>query len=109
MRLLPLAFIECSDDDVRRVSAITHGHWISTEACVIFINIFKDCLTGRGIGKGKWIEEVVHDLKLDSPFDRLCRIDELSEDEISSSGYVVQPLKQRSGVSSLLTVTRNVS
>jgi len=93
MRILPLAFIECSDDDVRRVSAITHGHWISTEACVIFINIFKDCLTGRGIGKGKWIEEVVHDLKLDSPFDRLCRIDELSEDEISSSGYVVSTLE----------------
>lgn len=93
MRILPLAFIDCSDDDVRRVSAITHGHWISTEACVIFVRIFKDCLTGRGIGKGKWIEEVVHDLKRDPPFDRLCRIDELPEEEIRSSGYVVSTLE----------------
>ena len=58
MRILPLAFIDCSENDVRRVSAITHGHWISTEACVIFVRIFKECLTGRGIGKGKWIEEL---------------------------------------------------
>ena len=35
MRVLPLAFVDCTDDEIRAVSAITHGHWISEEACVI--------------------------------------------------------------------------
>ena len=39
------------------------------------------------------IEEVVHDLKLDPPFDRISRIDELPEKEIKSSGYVVSTLE----------------
>ena len=29
MRILPLAFVDCTDDEIRAVSAITHGHWIS--------------------------------------------------------------------------------
>ena len=39
------------------------------------------------------IEEVVHDLKLDPPFDRISRVDELPEKEIKSSGYVVSTLE----------------
>ena len=39
MRILPLVFTDCSDDDIRRVSAITHAHEISTESCVRFIRI----------------------------------------------------------------------
>lgn len=39
MRILPLAFTDCSDDDIRRVSAITHAHRISTDICVRFIRI----------------------------------------------------------------------
>ena len=87
-----LAFINPTDD-VRRVSAITHGHCISTETCFILINIINECLRDRGIGKEKWNEEVVCGLEFDSPFDRLSRIDELPEDEISSSGYVVSTLE----------------
>lgn len=93
MRILPLAFIDCTEDDVRKVAAITHGHWISTEACVIFVNIIKEWQKGWNNGTHRSLEEIVHDLKLDPPFDRLCRIDELPESEISSSGYVVSTLE----------------
>lgn len=93
MRILPLAFVECSNDDIRRVSAITHGHWISTEAFVIFVNIIKECQKCKENGTYRGIEEVVHNLKLDPPFDRISRIDELPEKEIKSSGYVVSTLE----------------
>lgn len=87
MRILPLAFIDSTDDEVRAVSDITHGHWISTEACVIYVNIIKACLAG------KKLEDVVHSLELPKPFDRLRTIDSLSRSEIRSSGYVVDTLE----------------
>ena len=93
MRILPLAFVDCSDDDIRRVSAITHGHWISTEACVIYVNIMKECQRGWNDGTHRWIEDIVHDLRLPEPFDRLHRIDELPESEIKSGDYVVSTLE----------------
>lgn len=39
MRILPLAFTDCSDDDIRAASAVTHAHEISTTACVRFVRI----------------------------------------------------------------------
>ena len=45
MRVLPLAFVDCTDDEVREVSDITHGHWIAKEACVIFVNTIKRYLS----------------------------------------------------------------
>ena len=38
MRIIPLAFVDCSDDDIRAASAITHAHEISTSACVRFVH-----------------------------------------------------------------------
>ena len=87
MRILPLAFTDCSDDDIRAVSAITHGHWISQEACVIYVHLIRECMKMRSL------TEVIHELDLEPPFDRLCRLDEISEKEIRSSGYVVDTLE----------------
>lgn len=41
MRIAPLAFCEATDDEVRAVSAITHAHKISTEACVKFVHLLR--------------------------------------------------------------------
>ncbi|WP_240541552.1 ADP-ribosylglycohydrolase family protein [Bifidobacterium callimiconis] len=38
MRIIPLAFVDCSDDDIRSASAVTHAHEISTSACVRFVH-----------------------------------------------------------------------
>ena len=87
MRILPLAFVPCTDDEIRAVSAITHGHRISMDACVIYIHIAKRLLAGESIS------EIIPTLRYDKPFDRLHRIDQLSASEIKSSGYVVDTLE----------------
>ena len=87
MRILPLAFVLCTDDEIRAVSAITHGHRISMDACVIYVHIAKRLLAGESIC------EIIPTLQYDKPFDRLHRIDQISTSEIKSSGYVVDTLE----------------
>jgi len=87
MRILPLAFVECTDEEIRAVSAITHGHWISEEACVIYVHVAKRLLTGENI------LDILPTLQYDKPFDRLHRIHQLDVSEIRSSGYVVDTLE----------------
>ena len=87
MRIPPLAFVPCTDDEIRAVSAITHGHRISMDACVIYVHIAKRLLAGESIC------EIIPTLQYDKPFDRLHRIDQISTSEIKSSGYVVDTLE----------------
>lgn len=87
MRILPLAFIDCTDDEIREVSNITHGHWISKEACVIYVHVAKRLLNGETI------TDIIPTLKYEKPFDRLDHINELDISEIKSSGYVVDTLE----------------
>ena len=87
MRILPLAFVPCTDDEIRAVSAITHGHRISMDACVIYVHVANRILAGENIN------EIIPTLQYDKPFDRLHRIDQLSAQEIKSSGYVVDTLE----------------
>lgn len=87
MRILPLAFVECNDDDIRNVSAITHGHWISMEACVILVHIAKRLLDGETV------ENILPTLQYEKPFERLSTIDKLDISRIKSSGYVVDTLE----------------
>ena len=87
MHILPLAFVECNDEDIRNVSAITHGHWISMEACVILVHIAKRLLDGETI------ENILPTLSYEKPFERLSTIDKLDISRIKSSGYVVDTLE----------------
>lgn len=87
MRILPVAFTDCSDVETRIVSSITHGYWISTEACSIYVKIIRRCL------QGEQLADVVHSLELEEPFTRIATIDSLPEEEINSGGYVVSSLE----------------
>ena len=87
MRILPLAFAECTDEEVMQVSAITHGHEISMHACVIYVRIARRLLAGESI------HDIIPTLMYEEPFDRLRKIDQLPEDKIESSGYVVHTLE----------------
>lgn len=88
MRILPLAFVpDITDEQIREVSAITHAHEISKEACVIYVNIAKKLLAGEKL------LDILHGLDVDAPFDWLPSIAERTEDEIKSSGYVVDTLE----------------
>jgi len=87
MRILPLAFVDCTDEEIREVSAITHGHRISKEACVIYVNVARRLLGGEKI------QEIIPTLRYEKPFDRLCAIDRFEERDIKSGGYVVETLE----------------
>jgi len=87
MRILPLAFVDCTDDEIRAVSAITHGHWISEEACVIYVHVAKRLLAGEPIAS------IIPTLENKKPFDRLKYINTLDVSQIKSSGYVVDTLE----------------
>lgn len=47
MRILPLAFTNATDDDVRAGSAITHAHPISCEACVRMVRVARRLIAGE--------------------------------------------------------------
>ena len=87
MRILPLAFTDCTDDEIRAVSAITHGHETSMRACVIYVHVARRLLNGETIA------EIIPTLQSKKPFDRLYKLYQLSIDEIKSSGYVVDTLE----------------
>lgn len=44
MRIAPLAFTDATDEEVSKVSAITHVHRTSTDACIIFVELMRDVM-----------------------------------------------------------------
>ena len=47
MRTVPLAFTDATDNEVRAVSAITHAHATSTEACVGMVGAARFLISGK--------------------------------------------------------------
>lgn len=87
MRMIPLAFVECDFDMISDVSAITHGHIISRVGCNIYVYVAKRLLAGYEM------RDIVKELVCERPYDRLHMLEELEEDQIKSSGYVVDTLE----------------
>lgn len=79
MRVAPCAFFNLSDDDVRRVSAITHAHETSMTACVQYVRILEGLLHGDSL------RTAVTDsgLSLDFTIPRI---------EVKSDGFVLDTL-----------------
>jgi ADP-ribosylglycohydrolase len=71
MRILPLAFADASDDEVRAVSAITRAHAISCGACARMVRV------ARRLAAGEGSREVAGDLV------------GVPEDEVRSGGFVL--------------------
>ena len=85
MRILPLAFTDCTDGEISAVSAITHGNWISRWACEIYVDIARKLLAGVDI------KDI--DLTYGEPFDRLADLKQMKQDDVLSTGYVVDTLE----------------
>lgn len=73
MRILPLAFTDATDEEIRAVSAITHGHKSSTDACVEYVHLARQLIDGKPIQRDE--------------------IKNKSMDEIKSSGFVLHTLE----------------
>ena len=71
MRILPLAFTDATDDEVRAVSAITHAHTISCEACVRMVHVARRLAAGEG------------------PHDVAGSLTGVPESEVRSGGFVL--------------------
>lgn len=86
MRILPLAFTTCNSKEIRNVSALTHAHEISKQACEIYIFFARDLIAGED-------KELLSAYGLSEGFERLETIQNLKRDEIKSTGYVVDSLE----------------
>ena len=89
MRILPLAFVECRDEEIANVSALTHAHEISKTACIIYITIAKNLLNGVLLEQAIEYGCKYTDKK---EFNPLHDLKERKPDEIRSTGYVVDTL-----------------
>lgn len=87
MRIAPLALTDATDDEIRAVSAITHAHPVSMEACVFFVHVLRDLL------EDEWIEEAIErNIPDDDHFAFLKGIQDASREDIRSTGYVLDTL-----------------
>lgn len=92
MRILPLAFVPHSINDIRNVSALTHAHEISMTACEIYIDIATALLNGSE--KSKAVEDAFFG-GIPTEFERAAALvtTPISRDDIQSTGYVVSTLE----------------
>ena len=90
MRILPLAFINCSEEEIMRVSALTHGHIISKLACVIYVRLAQFLIKGDELWRA--LDKSFVDGNA-TYFEKLANYEELCENDILSTGFVVDALE----------------
>lgn len=92
MRIVPLAFVDASDEEIEAVSSITHAHEVSRHACVNFVHVARNLMDGANL-----VEAVEAAPYLDAPFGRLVDIAKAGSawpaSQISSTGYVLHTLE----------------
>lgn len=96
MRILPVAMAQ--PEYITQVARLTHAHFISSFACLIYAEIVKNLMAGKAkkisieIGIEKFFDDIQTTTML-SDFQRLSNLYDLTRDEIRSSGYVVDTLE----------------
>lgn len=86
MRIVPLAFTDASDDEVMAVSAITHAHKTSMEACVRLVHI------AMAVEAGAAISEAVEEETAYPGWDWLADVPSWEVGQVRSGGYVLDTL-----------------
>lgn len=79
MRTVPLAYTNASDEEIERISAITHAHPISTGACVRYVHM------ARLLIEGASTQDAAKAVGLGDALG-------LERDEVRSTGYVLDTL-----------------
>ena len=87
MRIAPLAYFLVDDDEIRAVSAITHAHPISTEACVCFVTILRNLISGN-----TFEDSIRYGKPRGEEFEFLDTVTSWSRDDVRSGGYVLDTL-----------------
>ena len=89
MRILPLVFMVCGHNKIVDVISLTHAHPVSLEGCMIYLWIAELLL--KGIPFDAAIETPIKNRLRE--YERLKHLDNLTRNEIRSSGYVVDTLE----------------
>lgn len=87
MRIAPLAWTDATDDEIRAVSAITHAHPLSTEACVSFVHILRAVIAGEDLKSA-----IAANIPDDPRFAFIREIEDWPRDDVRSTGFVIDTL-----------------
>ncbi len=92
MRILPLAYVDCTEQDIINVSSVTHAHEISTTACRIYVAFAKKLL--NDVHPNRALLEIKNELKYNEAiFSQLFNVPYFKRAAIKSTGYVVATLE----------------
>ena len=92
MRIIPLAFIsDIKDDEIREVSAITHGHRTAKTACVVYVRIARLLLKGKSLKEA--VAEATENETTKELFGYLPEVAAWPREKVKSSGYVADTLE----------------
>lgn len=100
MRILPLAFVPHTVQDIIKVSRLTHAHHVSVNACKFYVSIAKHLIAGenkeQAVENGMnsiTVGEITYTMKRTEEYERLPTIHQCKRKEIKSTGYVVDTLE----------------
>lgn len=88
MRILPIAFVEHTIDDIFNLSRITHGHKIALMCCRLYIQFAENLM--KGMEKKQAIENLTYCVE---ECKNIPEIASFSRERIRSTGYVVDTLE----------------
>lgn len=101
MRILPVAMLSNGTFDqvtVLKIAHLTHAHFISDYACLVYAEIVNNLM--NGLNKEEAVESAIQKLQHNvetvsmlNEYSRLPNIQGLQREEIRSSGYVVDTLE----------------
>ena len=92
MRILPVAILPYyaeKKEDLLNVAHLTHAHFISDFACLMYMEIVEKLMSG--VSKEQAVFSRIQEIP--SQYSRLPYIQKLQRNEIKSSGYVVDTLE----------------
>lgn len=91
MRVLPLAFVNATDYEVGKVSALTHASYNAVCGCQIYVRIVKNLI--EGMSPKEAIKKAMQGFSEAKEYQRIPRIWKYEEKDILSGGYVVNSLE----------------
>lgn len=84
MRILPVAFVEHTVDDILNLSSLTHGHEISLMSCRLYVQIAENLMSGMSK------EEAITNLRCCvDECEKIPQMKDYPREKIRSTGYVI--------------------
>lgn len=98
MRILPVAILSEDTKTILNVAHLTHAHFISDYACLIYAAVVKNLFKGMKKQPAVFdavqkFQNEIEDASVMNEYSRLPKLQQLEREEIRSSGYVVDTLE----------------